>query len=228
MARLIEAGEDPRPVVERMLTRSAVLTGAIMCALVGSTPALIPAVFAPEWHSIVNILPWACAGLLVGGPVSVAVAGFLFAKGDAATVLRGAVLQTCASLVFGLALLPVMGVTALGMSVFASAVVEGIVLGARASREYEIRIVKPLVIPTLMSVIAGTIGWITAEHVAPVALGAVAEGTRGPRRLCPGRMGTESTCAQRHCQYGDAISSIGGRLMCLARTCLRRAGRRPQ
>ena len=36
MARLIEAGEDPRPVVERMLTRSAVLTGAIMCALVGS------------------------------------------------------------------------------------------------------------------------------------------------------------------------------------------------
>ena len=171
-----------------------------------------------------NILPWACAGLLVGGPVSVAVAGFLFAKGDAATVLRGAVLHTCASLVFGLALLPVMGVTALGMSVFASAVVEGIVLGARASREYEIRIVKPLVIPTLMSVIAGTIGWITAEHVAPVALGAVAGGTRGPRRLCPGRMGTESTCAQRHCQYGDAISSIGGRLMCVARTCLRRAG----
>ena len=176
MARLIEAGEDPRPAVRRILTQSSILTGAIMAALVGATPGLIPAVLNHRWHSIVDILPWACAGLLVGGPVSVAVAGFLFAKGDASTVLRGAVLHTGASLVLGLALLPVIGVRALGMSVLASAVVEGTVLGARAEHTYDIRIVRPLVIPTLASAVAATMGWIAASHITPSAVGAAAGG----------------------------------------------------
>jgi peptidoglycan biosynthesis protein MviN/MurJ (putative lipid II flippase) len=172
MARLTEAGEDPRPAVERMLTVSSVATAVIMSGLVSATPALIPAVFAPQWHGIIDILPWACAGLLVGGPISVAVAGFLFAQGDAGTVLRGAILHTCASLACGLALLPVIGVTALGLSVFASATVEGVVLGSRAAREYRIRIVRPLLIPTLASVLAGGAGWLAAEHVKPLAVGA--------------------------------------------------------
>lgn len=174
MARLIEAGEDPRAAVQNILMRSAVVTGAVLSALVGATPALIPAIFERQWHQIVNILPWACAGLLVGGPVSVAVAGFLLARGDAATALRGALLHTAASLILALTLLPVIGVTALGLSVLASSAVEGAVLGTRAAKAYQVRIVRPLVIPTLAGLVAATIGWITAEHVAPLALGAVA------------------------------------------------------
>ena len=176
MARLIEAGEDPRPAVENMLTRSAVVTGAMLCALVGATPGLIPAVFDPEWHPIVDVLPWACAGLLVGGPISVSVAGFLFARGDARTALRGAVLHTIAALAISLALLPVIGITALGLGAFASTCVEGVVLGTRARRGHQIEIVRPLLVPTVMAIAAGAAGWAIARLVMPHGVGAAAGG----------------------------------------------------
>jgi O-antigen/teichoic acid export membrane protein len=179
MARLMEAGEDPRPAVERLLGTSSVATGAIMCTLVGSTPALIPAVFAHRWQGIVDVLPWACGGLLVGGPISVAVAGYLFAQGDASTVLRGAILHTSAALAVGLALLPVLGIAALGLSAFSSALVEGAVLGLRATRTHRIHIVRPLLIPTLVSIPAAGLGWWIAGKVDPVWLGAVAGAATG-------------------------------------------------
>jgi O-antigen/teichoic acid export membrane protein len=176
MARLIEAGEDPRPAVENMLTRSAVVTGAMLCTLVGATPALIPAVFDPQWHPIVDVLPWACAGLLVGGPISVSVAGFLFARGDATTALRGAVVHTIAALSIALALLPVIGITALGLGVFASAFVEGVVLGIRAARGYQIGIIRPLLVPIVMGVAGGAAGWAAAALLMPHIVGAVVGG----------------------------------------------------
>jgi O-antigen/teichoic acid export membrane protein len=173
MARLIEAGEDPRPAVEKMLTRSAVLTAAMMSVLVGSTPGLIPAIFKPQWDPIVDVLPWACGGLLIGGPISVSVAGFLFARGDASTALRGAILHTIVALSLSLALLPSLGVTALGLGAFASAIVEGVVLGSRASHQYQIAIVRPLIIPTLAGVAGGAVGWFAAANISPDALAAV-------------------------------------------------------
>ena len=173
MARLIEAGGDARQAAEQVLATSSVATAAIMCALVGSTPALVPAVFDPKWHGIVDILPWACGGLLVGGPISVAVAGFLFAHGDASTVLRGAVLHTAAALLVGLALLPVLGVTALGLSTFVSAIVEGAVLGREAARRFRMRIVAPLLVPTACSIPAAGAGWFVAHHVHPLAAATV-------------------------------------------------------
>jgi O-antigen/teichoic acid export membrane protein len=176
MARLIEAGEDPRPAVEKMLTRSALATGAILCVLVGATPGLIPAIFEPQWHPIIDVLPWACLGLLVGGPISVSVAGFLFAEGDARTALRGAVLHTIASITLSLTLLPVIGVTALGLGALASALVEGTVLGVRASRGHHIAIVKPLLVPTLVALAAGAAGWIVGTQLDPHLLGAFAGG----------------------------------------------------
>ena len=179
MARLIEAGEDPRPAGERMLGISAVITAAIMCPLVGATPALVPLLFDHAWHGIVDILPWACAGLLVGGPISVSVAGLLFAEGDAGTVLRGAVLHTIAALTVGLALYPVLGLTALGLSVFASATVEGIVLGQRAQRRYRIGVVRPLVAPTLVAVPVGAMAWLAAAHIGPLGPATVAGGAIG-------------------------------------------------
>jgi O-antigen/teichoic acid export membrane protein len=179
MARLLEAGEDPRPAVEKLLTRSALLTGAMLCTLVGATPDLIPALFGPEWQQIVDVLPWACAGLMIGGPISVSVAGFLFAHGDAGTALRGAVLHTFATLSLSLVLLPVIGVTALGLGAFASALVEGIVLGTRATRGYGIAIVRPLIIPTLVASVAGTVGWVVADSISSDVVGAVAGGVVG-------------------------------------------------
>jgi hypothetical protein len=72
-----------------------------------------------------------------------------------------------------LALLPLLGVTALGMSVFASALIEGAVLGGAAARR-GVRIVGPLLIPTLCSIPAAGAGWFVAYHVHPLAAATVA------------------------------------------------------
>jgi O-antigen/teichoic acid export membrane protein len=177
MARLIEAGEDPRPTVEHMLTRSSVVTGAMMCTLIGATPALIPAVFDPEWNGIVDVLPWACAGLLISGPISVSVAGFLFAQGDARTALRAAIIHSAAALVIGIALLPVIGDTALGLAIFAASLIDGVVLGTRSARGYQIRFLRALLVPTSVAVAAAAGGWAIAELVRPDVAGAIAGGT---------------------------------------------------
>jgi O-antigen/teichoic acid export membrane protein len=176
MARLIEAGEDPRPAVEHMLTRSAVVTGAMMCTLVGATPGLIPAIFDPEWHPIVDILPWACAGLVISGPISVSIAGFLFARGDARTALRAALQHTVAALALGIALLPLIGPTALGIGIFAASLIDGAVFGIRAVRGFDIAIVTALAVPTVTAVTAAAAGWAIADLVHPAAAGAVAGG----------------------------------------------------
>jgi peptidoglycan biosynthesis protein MviN/MurJ (putative lipid II flippase) len=106
----------------------------------------------------------------------VSVAGFLFARGDARTALRGAILHTFAVLVLALPLLPVIGVTALGIGTFVSSIVEGVVLGTQASRVHGIAIVRPLVAPTLAAVVAAVAGWFVAVAFASDVIGLFAGG----------------------------------------------------
>lgn len=176
-ARLMEVGVDPRTAVDRLMARSAVVTGLIICTLVGSLPALIPALFKPAWQPIVSILPWACAGFLVRGPVYIAVAGLLAAKGDAATGLRATLIHTIVSLTVALALLPVIGDTALGLGVLGSALADVFVMGRRAAHGHGVKIVGPLLCPTIAASIAGGLGWWTALLVRPHLLGVPASGS---------------------------------------------------
>jgi O-antigen/teichoic acid export membrane protein len=172
MARLIEASADPRPLTRTILERSAALTGAILCVVGGTCPALVATLFDHRWHAITAILPWAFGGLVAAGPISVAVGGLLFAYGDAGIVLRSAVAHSITLLLLALTLLPLIGVTALGIGTFASTVVEGAVLGTRASRTYDIRIIRPVAAPTLASFAGGACAWIVSERIHPPILAA--------------------------------------------------------
>jgi O-antigen/teichoic acid export membrane protein len=167
MSRLIEAGEDPRPIIERSVGIVALGSGVFLATLVGCGPALIPAVLGERWSEAAEILPGACLGLMIVGPVSVSVAGYLFAKGDASTALRGAILHTFAQFAVVLPLLPSLGASALGLGGVAAGVVEATVLGRRASLRSGARIISPLSVPLAAAIGSAAAGWALASSSPP-------------------------------------------------------------
>lgn len=177
MSRLIEVGENPRPIIERGVALSATATGLILAPLVGAAPALVPVLLGSRWHGVVDILPWPCLGLMIGGPVSVATAGYLYAVGDVGTPLRAALLHSAAWLGIALPLLPSAGAPAIGYGWLAASVVDTLVLGRAASKRSGARLVPALVVPTAVAATAGGGGWLVASSAGPTAGLALAGGT---------------------------------------------------
>src|SRR5690348_3169619 len=80
MARLRAAGEDTRLVVARFARVTALASGAALAPLAASAHYLVPAMFGANWGDAAAPLPWASAGLVVAGPISVAAAGYLYSE----------------------------------------------------------------------------------------------------------------------------------------------------
>ena len=167
MARLLAAGEEPGPILERGLAVAGLVTGGLLATLVGSAPALVPAVFGHQWTPVVWVIPWAAAGLMFGGPVSVATAGYLYAKGDSSSVLVSSLLHTVAWFLVAFPLLSLLGVQALGVGWMAASIVETVVLARRTRRHVPIRVLRHLALPAALGGVAGTAGWTAASNLGP-------------------------------------------------------------
>jgi O-antigen/teichoic acid export membrane protein len=154
----------------------AIAVACILVVLVGSAPALVPLVFGTPWADAANALPGAAVAYIVGAPISVATAGYLYAAGRADTVLRAAVLHTLALGIVTFALLPVIGVTAVGLGVGASGLVEAVMLGRAAARATGARLWRTVALPAIAATASGAVGWILADSAADQAQGAVLGG----------------------------------------------------
>jgi O-antigen/teichoic acid export membrane protein len=163
MSRLVNAGEPPGPIIERGVALMAVATGLLLTPLVGAGPALVPAVLGREWAEAAAVLPWASLGLMIGGPVSVATAGFLWAVGDASTPLKAVAYHGAAWITITFALMPAIGLTALGVGWLAAGVVDAVVLGRGASRKAQMRLAPALLIPVCVAAPSAAVGWIVCS-----------------------------------------------------------------
>lgn len=163
MSRLVNAGAPPGPIIERGVGLMAVATGLLLTPLVGAGPALVPAVLGREWADAATVLPWASLGLMIGGPVSVATAGFLWAVGDASTPLRAVAYHGAAWITVTFTLMPAIGLTAIGVGWLAASVVDAVVLGRGAGRKTQIRLMPALLLPTGVAVVSGAVGWILSS-----------------------------------------------------------------
>lgn len=166
MARLNEAGEDARNVVERSLKAVALGTGAIVAPLSAASADLIPAVFGERWSEAATVVPPVSLALMIGGPVAVAAAGYLFAVDAGGTVLRSAVLHTAAWFAIALPLLIPLGVIAAGLGVVAAGCVEALILGRAVHRRTGAKILKGLVIPLLAAAASTVAGVVTVALIA--------------------------------------------------------------
>jgi O-antigen/teichoic acid export membrane protein len=156
----------------------AIAVACILVVLVGSAPALVPLVFGSPWADAANVLPGAGVAYVVGAPISVATAGYLFAVDRAGTVLRAAILHTIALAIVTFPLLPSLGVTAVGIGTGASGLVEAVVLGRAAASATGARMVRAVAVPASAAAVSAALGWVLTSQTDPtVPVAALGAGT---------------------------------------------------
>ncbi|HKP89366.1 MAG TPA: oligosaccharide flippase family protein [Thermoleophilaceae bacterium] len=163
MARILEAGEDPRPPIERAVTTVAVVIGVVGVGLVGLAPAL-PALLGDGWADVPEALLWSAAGLVLSAPVIVGTIGYLYATDNAGTVVWGVVWQALVWFAVTLPLLPSLGAPAVGIGSVPAGVAIAAIVGRRAAAMSGAAVVRSLARPLALSAAGGAAGWALASH----------------------------------------------------------------
>lgn len=186
MSRLAQAGENVAAIMERTIARLSVITGILYVGAVGVLPPLLPVLFGPRWKAAADVVPGVAVGALIGAPISVACAGYLYSKGDAASVLRSAIATCVADLLTCVLLLRPLGVMAFGLARVTGSVADILVLGRAAARSSEARIFRPQLASAGLALVAGTAAWLAAASVGPGVPAAVAGLAAGESLLLGG------------------------------------------
>jgi O-antigen/teichoic acid export membrane protein len=178
MARLIDTGEDMRPTIERTIRLGAVAAGVVLVPVAAAAPGYVPLIFGDQWAGAADALPGACLGLMIGGPVSLAVAAYVLATGAGGQVLRAAIARVTVMLGVSLPLLSTLDVAAIGVGYLAGSATEAVLLGTAARRLSGARLWRALLPTVVAAVVSGAAGHLittlpeTAE--IPATLGGAA------------------------------------------------------
>jgi O-antigen/teichoic acid export membrane protein len=116
MARLRAHGEDTRLIVQRFARVTALAAGAVLAPLAVSAHFVVPALFGANWAPAAAPLPWACAGLVVSGPISVAAAGYLYSERNVRTPLVATIVNGGVWIAVAALLLRPLGIAAVGVA----------------------------------------------------------------------------------------------------------------
>jgi O-antigen/teichoic acid export membrane protein len=155
MARIVQIDPRPRRVLEGGTALAAVTCGFLLAPLGGASVVLVPLLFGSEWRQAGYVLAPASAALMIGAPISLAVGGYLYAIGALQPILKSAVLHTVVWIGLTLALLPAIGIIAVGVAHIPAAAVDAIMLERAARAASGARVTRPLLAPTLAAVVAG-------------------------------------------------------------------------
>jgi O-antigen/teichoic acid export membrane protein len=175
-SRLMAAGHDPRPTLQRVIALVAVAAGAMLVALVGAAPSLVPVAFGEQWDGILWVLPPAALGQLLAIPLSVGISGHLWALGDASTVLRANLIRAVTWTCVAFALLPWLGVVALGLGWLAGSVAQVWSFESAIRRLFGTRMLRPLLVPVLASGVGAAVGWAVSSVGEPSLVSALLGG----------------------------------------------------
>jgi O-antigen/teichoic acid export membrane protein len=191
MSNVLARGEDARPIILRTVRRAAIVATLIFPVFAATTPALIPIVFGDAWSDAADILPFICLSTIVLGSIAVASTSYLAAVGQPGIVAWASASLGVVWLVVTAALLPRLGVTAIGVGNLAGSVVEAFMLNRATRRVAGVAPFGPLQRPLLVAIVAGAAGYGVGV-AGPVALWTVAAAgvvtlgiaTLGLRVLC--------------------------------------------
>jgi O-antigen/teichoic acid export membrane protein len=160
MANVLARGETIGPIILRTVRRAAVAGTLIFATFAAVSPKLIPAVFGARWQDAALIIPLICLSTLLHGSVSVAASSYLSAAGRPGIV---AVASACLGVIWlatTAALLPSMGVAAIGIGNLAGALVDVAVLNAATKRASGVAPYRPLLRPLAVALLGGGLGWL--------------------------------------------------------------------
>jgi O-antigen/teichoic acid export membrane protein len=171
MARLRAHGEDTRLAVERFARVTALASGAMLAPLAASAHFVVPAMFGAKWAPSAAPLPWASAGLLVAGPISVAAAGYLYSEKDVRTPLVATIINGAVWIGLTAILIRPLGIAAVGLSWMVASWTEA-VLFSRALWRAGVAVSKMIMVPVGAAVASALVAYVVQTPL--------------PSRLVPG------------------------------------------
>jgi O-antigen/teichoic acid export membrane protein len=174
MARMLDAGEAVKPVLERALLLTAVLTGVMVVPLAGTAHSLVPVLFGDNWSGTIDVLPWAALALVLNGPLSTVATGYFYAINRPGVILRMVTVHSVVWFVVFVPLLPSMGAEAIGVGLLAAAVSDLVVLGVPLHRTAGVAVLKVTLVPIVAAVAASAVGTLVSERLGPNLGGLVA------------------------------------------------------
>jgi O-antigen/teichoic acid export membrane protein len=171
-----EGEERTARVLERTVGTFAVGVSMLLCPLVASSPALVPLLFGRDWTDVSLILPGAGVAMAIAGPLGIVTSSYLYARGDASTGLVGANITGPVRLASTLALLPVLGVVAIGIGWAAGTAAGTAYTLPRAQRASGARLLAPVLGPVTSAMVGATAGWFAAGALGVTIAGALLSG----------------------------------------------------
>jgi peptidoglycan biosynthesis protein MviN/MurJ (putative lipid II flippase) len=160
----------------------AVAVVAVLCPLVASSPALVPLLFCDVWADASLILPGSALALGVYGPIGISGYAYLYARGDSTTALQGSLLSNTVRWGTTFALLPGVGVAAIGIGWAAGAFSELPLVAHRTRRACGAHLVRRVLRPAIAGSLAAAAGWGVADALGvtvPSALLSLVTATGG-------------------------------------------------
>lgn len=194
MARLRDLGEDPRELVDRSLALTCVAGSLVIAPFAACARALVPVFFGQRWASSADALSMACWAMLLSGSLSVAASGFLLAEGHAKEALRIVVGHTIVGLAIATALLPLVGIDALGYASLATGATD-VVMFNSALRRYVpgLHPIRALVVPTIVATVATAAGWLVTVGIGSNLVGLVSGASVALAAVLAGHQLTDPT-----------------------------------
>jgi lipopolysaccharide exporter len=160
MANLLARGEDVAPIMLRTVRRAALAGTFVFPVFAAASPQLIPAVFGERWRDVAEIVPFICLSTLVLCSISIAATSYLSAAGRPGIVAWASASLGLIWIAGTAALLPVIGVMAIGVGNLAGATTEASILILATRRMAGVALHRPLLRPLAVALVAGTSGWL--------------------------------------------------------------------
>lgn len=158
MANVLARGEAAGPIILRTVRRTAIAGTFVFATFAAVSPKLVPLVFGDTWADAALIIPFICLSTLLLGSIAVAATSYLPAAGNPGIV---AVASACLGVIWiavTAALLPSIGVIAIGIGNLAGALVEATVLSVATKRSSGVDPHRPLIAPLCVALVSGSLG----------------------------------------------------------------------
>ena len=162
MARLRAHGEDTRLTVERFARVTALLSGARWRHSPPRPTSSSLRLFGANWAPSAAPLPWASAGLVVAGPISVATAGYLYSEKDVRTPLVATVINGAVWVALTAILLPPLGIAAVGIAWMLASWTEAMIF-SRALHRAGVAVERMIIVPVAAAVASALLAYAAAD-----------------------------------------------------------------
>jgi O-antigen/teichoic acid export membrane protein len=160
MSNLLARGEDPAPIILRTVRRAAIVGTLVFPVFAAASPELITSLFGEQWREAAYIVPFICLSTLILGSIAVAATSYLSAAGRPGVVAWASASLGVVWIAGAAALLPVIGVVAIGVANLAGALVEAVILDRATRRTAGVATYRPLLRPLAVTLVAGSAGWL--------------------------------------------------------------------